>query len=191
MKVGLLALQGAIGPHGDAVRELGATPVEVRTPAQLADIDALIIPGGESTTMSKLLDTSGLAQPLRDRLADGLPTFGTCAGMIVLARTVLDGRADQNSYDAIDVTVRRNAFGRQVDSFEADLAIAGLDDPFHAVFIRAPFVEEVGEGVEVLASVDGHPVLCRQGRVLVSAFHPELTGDLRLHQQFLQLAEMA
>jgi 5'-phosphate synthase pdxT subunit len=187
VKVGLLALQGAIGPHADALRTLGATPVEVRTPDQLADVDALIIPGGESTTMSKLLDTSGLAQPLRDRLAAGLPTFGTCAGMIVLARTVLDGRADQNSYDAIDVTVRRNAFGRQVDSFEADLAIDGLDAPFHAVFIRAPFVEEIGAGVDVLARVDGHPVLCRQGRVMVSAFHPELTGDLRLHQQFLAL----
>lgn len=191
MKVGLLALQGAIGPHADALRALGATPVEVRTPAQLADVDALVIPGGESTTMSKLLDTSGLADPLRERLADGMPTFGTCAGMIVLARTVLDGRADQNSYDAIDVTVRRNAFGRQVDSFEADLAVDGLDAPFHAVFIRAPFVEQVGEGVEVLASVDGHPVLCRQGRVMISAFHPELTGDRRLHEQFLQLAEMA
>ena len=191
MKVGLLALQGAIGPHADALRALGASPVEVRTPDQLADVDALIIPGGESTTMSKLLDTSGLAQPLRDRLAGGMPTFGTCAGMIVLARTVLDGRPDQNSYDAIDVTVRRNAFGRQVDSFEADLAVTGLDAPFHAVFIRAPFVEEVGDVVEVLASVDGHPVLCRQGRVVVSAFHPELTGDLRLHEQFLRLAEMA
>lgn len=187
MKVGLLALQGAIGPHADAIAALGAAPVEVRTPDQLADVDGLIIPGGESTTMSKLLDTSGLAQPLRDRLAAGMPAFGTCAGMIVLARTVLDGRADQNSYDAIDVTVRRNAFGRQVDSFEADLAVEGLDAPFHAVFIRAPFVEEVGEGVEVLASVDGHPVLCRQGKVVVSAFHPELTGDLRLHDQFLQL----
>jgi len=187
VKVGLLALQGAIGPHSDAIADLGATPVEVRTPQQLADVDALIIPGGESTTMSKLLDTSGLAQPLRDRLAAGMPAFGTCAGMIVLARTVLDGRADQSSYDAIDVTVRRNAFGRQVDSFEADLAITGLDSPFHAVFIRAPFVEQVGEGVEVLAAVDGHPVLCRQGKVLVSAFHPELTHDLRLHDQFLQL----
>ncbi len=191
MKVGLLALQGAIGPHGRALRALGATPVEVRTPEQLADVDALIIPGGESTTMSKLLDTSGLAGPLRERLAAGMPALGTCAGMIVLARTVLDGRADQKSYDAIDITVRRNAFGRQVDSFEADLAITGLDAPFHAVFIRAPFVEQVGEGVEVLASVDGHPVLCRQGPVVVSAFHPELTGDLRLHEQFLSIAEMA
>ena len=191
MKVGLLALQGAIGPHADALRALGATPVEVRTPDQLADVDALIIPGGESTTMSKLLDTSGLAQPLRDRLADGLPTFGTCAGMIVLASTVLDGRDDQQSFGVIDLAVRRHGFGRQRDSFEADLDIVGVDRPFHAVFIRAPFVEEVGAGVEVLASVNGHPVLCRQGRVVVSAFHPELTGDLRLHEQFLQLAEMA
>ena len=137
--------------------------------------------------MSKLLDTSGLAEPLRLRLASGMPALGTCAGMIVLAHTVLDGRADQRSYDAIDITVRRNAFGRQVDSFEADLEVAGLDVPFHAVFIRAPFVEETGEGVEVLASVGGHPVLCRQDRVVVSAFHPELTSDRRLHQQFLDL----
>ncbi|QXC63431.1 pyridoxal 5'-phosphate synthase glutaminase subunit PdxT [Aquihabitans sp. G128] len=187
MKVGLLALQGAVAPHAEALRSLGAAPVEVRTPAQLADVEALVIPGGESTTMSKLLDTSGLAEPLTERLAAGMPTFGTCAGMIVLARTVLDGRADQRSYDAIDVTVRRNAFGRQVDSFEADLDIDGLDGGFHAVFIRAPFVEEVGAGVEVLASVDGHPVLCRQGPVLVSAFHPELTGDRRLHELFLNL----
>jgi 5'-phosphate synthase pdxT subunit len=188
VKVGLLALQGAVRPHAAAFRTLGATPVEVRTPAQLDDVDALVIPGGESTTMSKLLDTSGLAEPLAERLADGMPAFGTCAGMIVLARTVLDGRADQRSYDAIDVAVRRNAFGRQVDSFEADLSITGIDGPFHAVFIRAPVVEEVGDGVEVLASVDGRPVLCRQGPVLVTAFHPELTADLRLHHLFLTLA---
>lgn len=187
MKVGLLALQGAIGPHGDALRDLGATPVEVRTPEQLADVDALVVPGGESTTMAKLLVTSGLDQPLRARLGAGMPTFGTCAGMIVLAREVLDGRADQQSYAAIDITVRRNAFGRQIDSFEADLAVAGFDAPLHAVFIRAPFVEAVGPGVDVLATVDGHPVLCQQGPVLVSAFHPELTADRRLHQHFLSL----
>lgn len=187
MKVGLLALQGAIGPHAEALRDLGAVPIEVRTPEDLVDVDALIVPGGESTTISKLLDTSGLASPLRERLAQGLPTFGTCAGMIVLAASVLDGRPDQNSYAGIDITVRRNAFGRQVDSFEADLEIAGLSAPFHAVFIRAPFVEEVGEGVEVLASVGGHPVLCQQGRVMVSAFHPELTSDRRLHRRFLDL----
>jgi 5'-phosphate synthase pdxT subunit len=189
VKVGLLALQGAIGPHADALRSLGAAPIEVRTPAQLDDVDALVVPGGESTTMSKLLDTSGLAAPLRERLEHGMPAFGTCAGMIVLARTVLDGRADQRSYDAIDITVRRNAFGRQVDSFESDLRVDGLDGSFHAVFIRAPFVEEVSDDVEVLASVDGHPVLCRQGPVLVSAFHPELTGDRRLHELFLTLID--
>jgi len=185
VKVGLLALQGAVGPHADAFASLGAATIEVRTPEHLDDVDAIVVPGGESTTMSKLLDTSGLAAPLRQRLRGGLPAFGTCAGMIVLAHDVLDGRADQRSYDAIDITVRRNAFGRQVDSFEADLQIDGLDRPFHAVFIRAPFVEAAGPDVDVLASVDGHPVVCRQGSVLVSAFHPELTADLRLHELFL------
>ncbi|MEO6627828.1 MAG: pyridoxal 5'-phosphate synthase glutaminase subunit PdxT [Aquihabitans sp.] len=189
MKVGLLALQGAIEPHARALRALGAAPIEVRTPEQLAGVDALVIPGGESTTMSKLLDSSGLAHPLRARLAHGMPTFGTCAGMIVLAATVLDGRADQRSYAAIDLTVRRNAFGRQIDSFEADLLVTGLASSFHAVFIRAPFVEQVGDGVEVLAAINGHPVLCRQGSVLVSAFHPELTTDHRLHELFLSLID--
>jgi len=184
-RVGVLALQGAVRPHLDAISALGATPVEVRTPGQLASVDALVVPGGESTTISKLVDSSGLAGPLRDRLAAGLPAFGTCAGMILLATEVLDGRADQHAYGAVDVTVRRNAFGRQVDSFEADLAVTGLDEPFHAVFIRAPFVERAGPDVEVLAAVDGHPVLCRQGPVLVSAFHPELTPDPRLHELFL------
>lgn len=176
-------------PHARAIEALGAEPVLVRTPEQLASVDSLIVPGGESTTISKLLATSGLAEPLAERLGSGMPTFGTCAGMIVLAATVLDGRADQRCFGAIDVSVRRNAFGRQVDSFEADLIVDGLDggatDPFHAVFIRAPFVERVGDGVEVLASVDGHPVVCRQGPVLVTAFHPELTPDLRLHELFL------
>jgi 5'-phosphate synthase pdxT subunit len=138
VKIGLLALQGAVGPHADAFAALGAVTVEVRTPEQLGDVDALVIPGGESTTMSKLLASSGLAAPLAERLAGGMPAMGTCAGMIVLADTVLDGRADQRSFAAIDITVRRNAFGRQVDSFEADLAVAGLDESFHAVFIRAP-----------------------------------------------------
>jgi 5'-phosphate synthase pdxT subunit len=203
VKVGLLALQGAVGLHAEAVAACGATPSEVRTPDQLAAVDALILPGGESTTISKLLDSSGLADPLAERLADGMPVFGTCAGMILLATTVLDGRPDQRAYGAIDVTVRRNAFGRQVDSFEADLDIDGLgsedpdaavldadglDRPFHAVFIRAPFIEATGDGVDVLAAIDGHPVLARQGPVLVSSFHPELTGDLRLHQLFLDLA---
>ncbi len=188
VKVGVLALQGAVDAHAEALGSLGAAVSPVRTVEQLSDVDALVIPGGESTTMSKLLDSSGLAEPLRERLGRGLPVLGTCAGMIVLARTVLDGRADQRSYDAIDITVRRNAFGRQIDSFEADLEVDGLDSPFHAVFIRAPFVEEVGDGVEVLATVDGHPVVCRRGPVLVSAFHPELTADRRLHEMFLRSA---
>ena len=185
VKVGVLALQGAVAPHAEALRSLGAAVTEVRTPGQLGDVDALVVPGGESTTMSKLLQTSGLAAPLQDRLRAGMAAFGTCAGMIVLAAEVLDGRADQRCYNAIDIAVRRNAFGRQVDSFEADIAVGGLEDRFHAVFIRAPFVVRIGSGVEVLASVDGHPVLCRQGNVVVSAFHPELTADRRLHEMFL------
>jgi len=186
-KVGVLSLQGAYRLHAEVLDALGATPVDVRVPEALSGLDAIVVPGGESTTMSMLLDSSGVRAPLRDALREGLPAFGTCAGMIVLATEVLDGRADQESLGAIDVSVRRNAFGRQKDSFEADLDIAGLDGgPFPAVFIRAPFVERVGEGVEVLASVDGHPVLCRSGAVTVCSFHPELSNDLRLHQQFLE-----
>jgi 5'-phosphate synthase pdxT subunit len=189
-KVGVLALQGAVGAHAAMLQRLGAAPVEVRTPEDLAGVDALVMPGGESTTMSLLLDSSGLREPLAERLAEGLPTFGTCAGMILLAEDVLDGRPDQRSFGAIDLAVRRNAFGRQVDSFEVDLTVKHLpggDRTFPAVFIRAPFVERAGEAVEVLAEVDGHPVLCRQGPVLVAAFHPELTADARLHELFLTL----
>jgi 5'-phosphate synthase pdxT subunit len=187
VKVGVLALQGAIEPHRAVLDALGETTVEVRTPDDLSAIDALILPGGESTTMSFLLDSSGLRAPLRQQLADGLPAFGTCAGMILLAAEVLDGRADQESLGAIDISVRRNAFGRQRDSFEADLDIDGITGgAFHAVFIRAPAVERVGAGVEVLASVGDRPVLCREGAVLVSSFHPELSDDLRLHQRFLE-----
>jgi len=167
------------------LRSLGATPVEVRTPADLADVEALVLPGGESTTISKLLDTSGLRTPLAERLADGMPALGTCAGMIVLAREVLDGRPDQRSLGVVDIVVRRNAFGRQVDSFEADLAVAGDDVPLHAAFIRAPVIEEAGPEVDVLAAVDDRPVLARQGPVIVASFHPELTDDLRLHQLLL------
>jgi len=185
-KVGVLALQGASRRHAEAVAALGAHPVEVRTPGDLAGIEGLILPGGESTTMSKLLDLAGLFEPLADRLADGMPAFGTCAGMILLSTRILDGRSDQRSFGVLDVDVRRNAFGRQVDSFEAELAVEGLGGGrFPAVFIRAPVIERVGEGVEVLSSIDGHPVLCRQGPVLAAAFHPELSEDLRLHQRFL------
>jgi 5'-phosphate synthase pdxT subunit len=145
------------------------------------------MPGGESTTMSMLLESGRLFEPLAERLADGLPVLGTCAGMILLAHEVLDGRPDQRSFGVLDISVRRNAFGRQVDSFEADLAVRGVaGGPFRAVFIRAPGVERAGEGVEVLATVDGAPVLVRQGPVLAAAFHPELSGDLRLHQLFLE-----
>lgn len=186
-RIGVLALQGAIARHADALADLGAEPVAVRTPGELASIDALIIPGGESTTISYLLDTSGLVEPLSDRLASGMPAFGTCAGMILLATDVLDGRDDQRSFGAIDIAVRRNAFGRQRDSFEADLAIEGLEGgPLHAVFIRAPVVDRVGEDVEVLASVEAGPVLCRAGPIMVCSFHPELGDDRRLHAIFLE-----
>jgi len=185
VKVGVLALQGAFARHAAAVERTGAAAVLVRTAEQLADVDALIVPGGESTTMSKLLESQGLFEPLAERLSDGLPVLGTCAGMILLAHDVLDGRADQRTFDAIDITVRRNAYGRQVDSFETDLNVKGFTRPLHAVFIRAPRVERVGPDVDVLASVDGHPVLCTSGSIMVAAFHPELTDDVRVHERFL------
>jgi len=186
VKVGVLALQGAFAAHEAALTSLGAATRQVRTPDDLTDLDGLVLPGGESTTMSRLLETSGLFGPIQERLRAGLPVFGTCAGMILLGNEILDGRPDQRSMGVIDVSVRRNAFGRQVDSFEADLDVVGLDDrPFHAVFIRAPIVESVGDGVDVLAEVDGQPVLCRQEAVLVAAFHPELTADVRLHALYL------
>jgi 5'-phosphate synthase pdxT subunit len=196
VKVGLLALQGAVGLHATAFGALGVSTLEVRTEADLADVDALVIPGGESTTISKLLVSNRLFDPLAQRLAAGLPTLGTCAGMIMLSARVLDGRPDQRSFGAIDIDVRRNAFGRQVDSFESDLTVRDVDGPgFPGVFIRAPFVERVGDEVSVLAEVDGHPVACRQGSVLVTAFHPELATDprsgapdLRVHELFCDLA---
>jgi 5'-phosphate synthase pdxT subunit len=186
-KVGVLALQGAVTEHAQTLAELGAEPVEVRGPEHLAGIDAIVMPGGESTTMSMLLESSGLFEPLHRQLREGLPAFGTCAGMILLASEVLDGRPDQRSFGVLDVAVRRNAFGRQIDSFEADLEVTGLPGgAFPAVFIRAPVVERTGGDVEVLATVDGAPVLVRQGAVLAAAFHPELSGDFRLHQLFVK-----
>jgi pyridoxal 5'-phosphate synthase pdxT subunit len=186
VKVGVLALQGASARHAAMLARLGAEPVAVRTPAELAGVDALVLPGGESTTISMLLESSGLFGPVADRLAGGMPAFGTCAGMILLGSEILDGRPDQRCFGALDIAVQRNAFGRQVDSFEADLAIHGVEGPpLHAVFIRAPVVERVAGEVEVLAAVDGRPVLCRQGRVLAAAFHPELGDDPRLHELFL------
>ncbi len=190
-RVGILALQGAVGEHTEAFRALQVDALPVRTPAHLDMVDMLVLPGGESTTMSLLLESSGLIGPLRERLDGGMPAFGTCAGMILLADDIRDGRPDQHQLGAIDITVRRNAFGRQVQSFETDLDVEGLDRPFHAVFIRAPAVERVGDGVEVLASVEGRDgapraVLCRRGPILVAAFHPELSGDPRLHELFLE-----
>jgi 5'-phosphate synthase pdxT subunit len=186
VKVGVLALQGASARHVSMLARLDARPVAVRSPADLDALDALVLPGGESTTMSMLLESSGLFTAVAERLADGMPAFGTCAGMILLGREILDGRPDQRCFGAIDIGVRRNAFGRQVDSFEADLTVDGLDGaPLHAVFIRAPVVETVGNEVDVLATVDGRPVLCRRGHVLVAAFHPELGADPRLHELFL------
>lgn len=187
-RIGVLALQGAFAAHQQRLAELGVPTTQVRTPGQLAGVDALVMPGGESTTMSRLLTTSGLFDDLKARVSDGMPVFGTCAGMILLAAEVLDGRPDQRSLGAVDLTVRRNGYGRQVDSFETDLDVVGFDRPFHAVFIRAPLVEAVGPAVEVLARHDGAPVLVRQGSVLAASFHPELTVDVRLHSMFLQLA---
>jgi 5'-phosphate synthase pdxT subunit len=186
--IGVLALQGAFGSHQQRLAELGARSRQVRTPADLAGIDALVMPGGESTTMSMLLVSSGLFDPVAQRLTDGMPVFGTCAGMILLATEVLDGRPDQRTFDAIDITVQRNGYGRQLDSFETEVVVPQLGEgaaPFHGVFIRAPKVVRVGADVDVLAEHDGVPVLLRRGPVTVASFHPELAYDHRLHAQFL------
>jgi pyridoxal 5'-phosphate synthase pdxT subunit len=207
--VGVLALQGDVREHLAALAECDALARPVRRPAELDDVDALVIPGGESTTISKLSVEFGLADPIRKRIADGMPAYGSCAGMIMLAAEILDGRPDQQSFAAIDMTVRRNAFGRQVDSFEASVPLAGVPGPpFHAVFIRAPWVERVGPGVSVLGVVPGTApvgaapaatgngpgdriVAVRQGNLLATAFHPELAGDLRVHRLFVELAREA
>lgn len=186
-RIGVLALQGAWRRHARALEAVGATALPVRRPEDLPGLDGVVLPGGESTTISMLLESSGLLEPLGEAVLGGLPTFGTCAGMILLATDIADGRDDQRALGAIDLGVRRNGFGRQVDSFETDLEVQGLDGgPFPAVFIRAPIVERTGATVDVLASVDGGPVLCRQGAVVVSAFHPELSADIRLHDWFVQ-----
>ena len=185
--VGILALQGAFKAHELAVQQCGGTTLQVRTPEDLDCVDALVMPGGESTTMSHLLTTSELFDPIAKRLSDDMPVFGTCAGMILLAQKVHDARPDQWSFAALDIDVRRNAYGRQVDSFECDVDVTGLDDEFHAVFIRAPRVERVGDGVEVLAHHEGVPVLVRQGHMMAASFNPELTPDVRIHEQFLSM----
>ena len=185
-RVGVLALQGDVREHVAALRLGGAVVIEVRRPEDLDGLDGIVLPGGESTTMGRLLTVFELLEPLRARLRGGLPAYGTCAGMVLLAEQVRGGRPEQPLLGGLDMTVRRNAFGRQVDSFEADLDVAGLGQ-VHGVFIRAPWVERVGAGVEVLASVDDHPVAVRQGRLLATSFHPELTGDGRLHALFIEM----
>jgi 5'-phosphate synthase pdxT subunit len=205
--IGILSLQGDVAEHRAALAEIGASPRRVRRPEDLIGLDGIILPGGESTTMSMLLESSGLADPLGKELRAGLPALGTCAGMILLGRHTVDGRADQRCYGAIDITVRRNGFGRQLDSFECDLEVPVLSGgALRAVFIRAPLVEASGPGVEVLATLEQGggaqsehaplvaaervvPVLCRQGVVLVAAFHPELTPDRRVHELFVSMIE--
>jgi len=185
--IGVLALQGAFRAHVERLSALGANARKVRTAAQLDDVHALVMPGGESTTMSNLLMSAGLFTPIAERLEAGMPVLGTCAGMILLAEKILDGRDDQRHFGVLDITVRRNGYGRQINSFETDLDIEGLDRPFHGVFIRAPRVESVGPDVQVLARREGDPVFVRQGVVLATGFHPELTDDGRIHEQFVDL----
>jgi pyridoxal 5'-phosphate synthase pdxT subunit len=197
----VLALQGDVREHQRAVRACGADVLAVRRESELAEVDGLVIPGGESTTISRLLETFDLLEPVRKRIVDGMPAFGSCAGMILLAREVLDGRPDQQQLGGLDITVRRNAFGRQVDSFEANLELAGVPGgPVRAVFIRAPWVESASSEVEVLATVPqvpgaggaaGRIVAVRQGTMLATAFHPELTGDTRVHRLFVDMVRAA
>jgi pyridoxal 5'-phosphate synthase pdxT subunit len=183
MKAGVLALQGDFREHAGVLDDLGAAPVLVRTAEDLAAVDCLAIPGGESTTIARLARLHGLVEPIRVRAAAGMPVFGTCAGMIVMAREVEDGRP---LLSLLDIRVSRNAYGRQVDSFEADVPLADEDRPVRAVFIRAPVVREVGPGVNVLAELDGRPIIVEQDRFLAAAFHPELAGDGRLHRRLLE-----
>ncbi len=197
-RIGVLALQGDVREHDRALGAAGASTVHVRRVGDLTGLDGLVLPGGESTTISRLLSVFELLEPLRAAVAGGLPVYGSCAGLILLAETVLDGRPDQQGVGGLDVVVRRNAFGRQVDSFETDLAFTGVGH-VHAVFIRAPWVESTGEGVEVLAAVGGSPstahpaagrvVAVRQGPVLATSFHPELTGDHRVHRLFVDMVK--
>jgi 5'-phosphate synthase pdxT subunit len=185
-KVGVLAVQGAFVEHEQALRDVGADTVQVRTPEQLADLDGLVIPGGESTTFGLVAERSGLLPALREAVSDGLPVFGTCAGLIMLAEATTSG--PQPLIGGMDIVVRRNAFGRQVASFEAEVPVADLGEPpVPAVFIRAPWIERAGGGVEVLATCRGRAVAARQGRLLVTAFHPELTEDRRLHALFVDM----
>ena len=188
-RIGILALQGDVREHADALRDVGAEPVEVRLPRDLVGLDGLILPGGESTTMRRLIDLYGLREPIVALAGGGAPIYGTCAGMILLADRIADG--DEPVLRLLDITVQRNAYGRQLDSFEADLEMPALgDEPIHGVFIRAPLVSELGPEVEVLANdPSGRPIAVRQGKVLATAFHPELTADRRVHRLLLELID--
>ncbi|NLF02841.1 MAG: pyridoxal 5'-phosphate synthase glutaminase subunit PdxT [Anaerolineales bacterium] len=190
MRIGVLAMQGAFAEHGQALERVGAEPVDVRLPQHLEELDGLIIPGGESTTIGQVAEEWGLIGPIRAFAASGRPVWGTCAGMILMAKQVLDGAPGQPLLRLMDIAARRHAFGRQVDSFETDLAVPVLGEPpYHAVFIRAPLIAQVGEGVDVLAQLDdGRAVAARQGNLLVTAFHPELTADDRFHRYFVSFA---
>ncbi len=183
MKAGVLALQGDYREHSRVLEACGVTPIEVRTPSQLDGVDCLVIPGGESTTIGKLAYSSGLVEPIRERAAAGMPMLGTCAGMIVMAARIAGG---EHLLSLVDITVQRNAYGRQVDSFEADVDVEGIDHPVRAVFIRAPMVEEVGPAVRVLAEHEGHPVVLEQENLVVASFHPELVGETLLHEYLLR-----
>ena len=190
--IGVFALQGDVREHLAALDDLGAEAIAVRRPAELARCEAFVLPGGESTTMVKLARAFDLLEPLRERVRGGMPTFGTCAGMILLADRIVDGASGQETVGGLDMTVRRNAFGRQVDSFEGPLHLAGIDGPVHGVFIRAPWVEEIGAGVEVLARVEegeatGRIVAVRQGGLMATSFHPEVGSDRRVHAMFVDL----
>ena len=189
--IGVLALQGAFAAHLDLLSSLDVVGRPVRLPRDLEGLDGLILPGGESTTMSNLLRSYDLLGPLNEFISAGHPVFGTCAGMILLSDRILDGRADQIALKSIDIVVRRNGYGRQVDSFETDIDVDGFDSAFHAVFIRAPRIEEVGPDVDVLARHDGVPVLVRQGTVMAASFHPELTNDDRIHRFFADMVRDA
>lgn len=187
MEVGVLALQGDVREHIQSLLSCGVNAFAVRRGSEIQAIDALVLPGGESTTIAQLAEVFGIYQLIKDRITEGMPVYGSCAGMILLAQEILDAKVGQKSFGGLDITVRRNAFGRQVDSFESDIAFSdGSNDLIRAVFIRAPWVEKVGDSVEVLAAVDAHPVAVRSATALATSFHPELTGDNRIHRYFIE-----
>ena len=187
MKVGVLALQGDVREHINALIACGVDAVPVRRESEIQTIDALVLPGGESTTIAQLSEVFGIYDLLKERIATGMPVYGSCAGMILLATEILDAKVGQKSFGGLDISVRRNAFGRQVDSFESDIEFAdGSQELIRAIFIRAPWVEKIGDGVQVLASIDSHPVAVRSGTALATSFHPELTGDHRIHRYFIE-----